>query len=726
MPNKFPLYTQLDTMDCGPTCLRMVAQFYGKNFSLDFLRERCYYTKQGVSIGLHTMGVAADSISLAEEQPLPAILFWQQSHFVVLYKIKRRRKKISFYIADPVGGKYELSHSEFESAFVCTVRNGKPKGFCLFFDTTPEFFENDDVYAQKEIHSLKFLYHYVKPYKNFFLNIFFGMVIGSILSLIFPFLTQDIVDIGIASSDVNFVYLILIAQLLIFLGQITIEFIRSRIVLHIGSRINISLVSDFLLKIMKLPMRFFDTKMTGDLLQRVNDYAYIKDFLTNQSFTTIFSVVNIFIFGIVLAIYNPKICILFFLLSLIYVLWIILFLKKRKELNYKEFLINSENQTSIMQLITGMQEIKINNCEQKKRWSWEQIQIKLFKVSLKTLTLDQYQSIGGGFINQVKNILITFFAAQSVINEEITLGMMLSVQFIIGQLNSPIDNIIGFIHSFQDAKIALERLNEVQKQKDEQPDSVEFTSKLSENKDIIITDLCFSYGNPNSAEVLKNINLTIPYGKTTAIVGFSGSGKTTLMKLLLGFYQPSIGNIKIGHDNLTTISPSFWRSQCGVVMQDGFIFNDTIAENIAASEAGTIDTKRLRYAAQTACIEEFINSLPMRYNTKIGTDGHGLSQGQRQRILIARAVYKNPDFLFFDEATNSLDTNNERQIMENMTKFFDGKTVVTIAHRLSTVKDADNIVVLNNGHIIEQGTHAELIELNGAYCNLVKNQLEIS
>ncbi|MCK4569898.1 MAG: ATP-binding cassette domain-containing protein, partial [Bacteroidales bacterium] len=510
----------------------------------------------------------------------------------------------------------------------------------------------------------------------------------------------------------------------LFISQASVEFIRSWILLHISARVNISLISDFLIKLMKLPIGFFDSKMIGDLMQRIGDHTRIENFLTVSSLNILFSVVTLFIFSVVLAIYSLKILLVFLIGSVLYIAWVLLFMKKRREVDYKRFAQMADNQSNLIQLITGMQEIKLNNCEKQKRWDWEKIQARLFKVNIKGLALNQYQQAGAVFFNQTKNILIIFIAADSVVRGDMTLGMMMAVQYIIGQLNSPIDQMITFFHSAQDAKISLERLGEIHQKEDEEKPEEPKVSSLPAKKTIGIRNLTFRYSGSHSDPVLKNLNFEIPEKKMTAIVGPSGSGKTTLVKLLLGFYLPEHGEIKVGELNIRNINGSYWRQQCGAVMQDGFIFSDTIAKNIAVSDE-YIDKDKLLHAVNVANIQEFIESLPLAYNTRIGQEGTGLSQGQKQRILIARAVYKNPEFLFFDEATNALDANNEKVIMEKLNQFFEGKTAVVVAHRLSTVTNADQIIVLDKGEVIEKGTHDELTKLKGAYYKLIKNQLEL-
>lgn len=728
MMRRFPFVKQMDAMDCGPTALCMIAKYYGKNYSQQTLRERCFITREGVSmlgtsdaaesIGMRTMGVRINFEVLANEVQLPCIAHWKQNHFIVVYQIK----KDIVYVADPAHGLVRYTKDEFLAGWASTTKNGEPQGLCLLLEPTPDFYKEQDESLNKS--SFTFLFSYLRPYKRFLFQLMLGMLVGSLLQLIFPFLTQAIVDYGINNRDIDFVTLILVAQLALFLGRTSVEFIRNWILLHISSRINISLISDFLIKLMKLPIGYFDTKMIGDLMQRIGDHRRIESFLTTSTLNILFSTINMIIFGAVLAIYDMTIFMIFLIGSILYFFWIYVFLEKRRELDFKRFAQLSDNQSNLYQIITGMQEIKLNNCEKMKRWEWERIQAKLFKVNVKSLSLDQYQQIGSVFINQVKNILISFFAAKAVVTGDMTLGMMLAVQYIIGQLNSPIEQLISFMHTTQDAKISLERLGEIHKKKDEEDPDDSKISILPANKSITVSGLSFQYEGPHSELVLKDVNLEVPEKKVTAIVGMSGSGKTTMIKLMLGFYPPSKGEIKVGDTDIRNISSRMWRQKIGVVMQDGFIFSDTIAKNIAVSDE-IVDKKRLLNAARIANIQEFIDSLPLGYNTKIGQEGHGLSQGQKQRILIARAAYINPEYLFFDEATNALDANNERAIMENLEEFFQGRTVVVVAHRLSTVKNADQIVVLEKGKIVERGTHSELTQLKGAYFNLVKNQLEL-
>lgn len=730
----FPHYTQLDAMDCGPTSLRIIAKYYGKYYSDKTLRERCYITRDGVSmlgisdaaesIGFRSVAVRVSFEQLIDEVPLPCILHWNQNHFVVCYDIKKRKNgNVSIYISDPASQKLIYSKEEFLKCWLSTKINGCEKGAALLLEPGPDFWEIQEE-SETSKRDLMYFAKYLSPYKRQFIQLLLGMVIANILQLIFPFLTQSLVDIGIQDSNLDFISLVLIVQLLLFVAQLSISFIQGWISIHINSRINISLISDFLTKLMKLPLRYFDTKMTGDIMQRIGDHNRIETFLMGNSISIAFSFVNFFIFAAILGYYHPLILCIFLVGNTLYVLWILFFMKYRRELDIKRFNQSANEQSKIIQLIQGMQDIKLNNCEKQKRWEWEWIQVKLYKIGVKGLAIGQLQQVGSVFFTQTTNIIISYLAAKTVVEGGMTLGMMMALTYIIGQVAAPISNFIGFAQTFQDAKISLERLNEIHGKRDEEKDIVSKINVLPEQKNILVDDITFSYSGAERDYALENVSLEIPQNKVTAIVGASGSGKTTLVKLLQGFYQPNRGVIKIGSTPLNMINHHLWREKTGSVMQDGYIFSDTIANNIAVN-TDIIDKSRLKHAVETANIQDFINSLPLGYNTKIGMEGNGISQGQKQRILIARAVYKNPEFLFFDEATNSLDANNESIIMANLHEFYKGKTVLIVAHRLSTVKDADKIIVLDKGHIIEEGTHQELINKRGAYFTLVKNQLDL-
>jgi ATP-binding cassette subfamily B protein len=742
MKINFPYYKQLDGMDCGPSSLRMIAKFYGKNFSLKSLREKSFLTRQGVSmlgiceaaenIGFRTQGVKISFDQLAKDTPLPCIIHWNQNHFVVCYNIKRKRRLFKdrnhsneyiISVSDPASGLLTYTKEEFLRCWISTKSKEQDKGTALVLYTTPAFYDQED----EKIHSkvnLSYFFRYLKPHKTQLIQLALGMLVSSVLSLIFPFLSQTMVDVGIGNRNLSVITLILIAQLVLFITQLAMDFIRSWIVLHTTTQLSISLISDFLIKLMKLPLGYFDTKMVGDIMQRIGDHSRIQSFLTGTSLNVLFSCLNFIVFGFILAYFNPLILGIFLIGNTCYVLWVSAFMKYRRELDYKRFTQSSADQSNMVELITGMQEIKLCNCEKQKRWKWERIQVKRFKISIRGMVLGQYQQTGSVFFNQATSLTISYIAARSVVEGQMTLGMMMSLSYIIGQMSGPIGQFIGFAQALQDAKISLERLGEIHNKEDEEDLADIKLNHLPEDKTIYIKDLWFSYDGADRDYILKNINLEISENKTTAIVGASGSGKTTLIKLLLGFYPPNKGTIYVDQTPLKNINSHVWRQKTGVVMQEGFIFSDTIAGNIAVGE-DTIDKDRLLNAVKIANIREFIDGLPLGYNTKIGMEGNGISQGQKQRLLIARTVYKNPDYLFFDEATNSLDATNERQIMDNLTAFNKNKTVIVVAHRLSTVQHADNIIVLDKGTVVEQGTHKELTTKQGAYYQLVKNQLEL-
>lgn len=723
---KFPYYRQQDTMDCGATCIRMIIKYYGRNVNINKIRKLCQITKVGVNLlgmseaaeklGFRTQALRITLVEL-EDLKLPCIVHWRQNHFVVLYKIRKSK----YYIADPAIGHRELTEKEFTKSWF--AYSDLTDGFLLYLEPTPQFFEDSGDDKVNKI-SWRIILRYFYAYRKLFLQLFIGLLVGTLLQLIAPFLTQSVVDIGINTRNIDFVYLILVAQIMLFAGQTAVAFIRSWILLHISTRVNISILTDLLIKLMKLPMSFFETKTTGDIMQRMNDQSRIETFLTGSTLNTLFSFFSLFVFGVVLAYYHSGIFFVFLISTILYTGWILLFLRRRRELDYKRFDISSDNQTSIVELITGMQEIKLNNSEKQKRWLWEAIQARLFRFKVKSLALMQYQQAGSMAINQLKSIIITFLSAKAVIDGNITLGGMMAIQYIVGMVSSPIEQLLGFIQSYQDAKISLERISEIYQESDEEPVDREWVNTLPEKRSIRMDNITFTYPGAGNEPVFKNLRLIFPEGKVTAIVGTSGSGKTTLLKLIMRFYDLENGSIRIGNTDLDSIGFKIWRDSCGIVMQEGFIFADTIENNIAVGDELPNQIK-VQEAIRIANLEEFINDQPFGLKTKIGTAGKGISQGQKQRLLIARSVYKDPHYIFFDEATNALDANNERLIIDNLQEFFNNRTVIIVAHRLSTVKNADNIVVLEKGVVVEQGTHKELVRSRRNYFSLVKNQLEL-
>lgn len=726
---RFALVWQHDSMECGIACMAMICRHYGKRYSLCTLSQKCFASREGIS--LKALSDVADELGLENvatkvtlgqlsEFPLPAILHWNQNHFVVLYKISGNGQY--FHIADPGKGKVKYTAEDMAKHWIATKSQGADKGIAMFFEPTDRFGKSLEEESEKR--SFKFLLGYLRQYSKYFVQIIIGLFLGCVLQLVLPFLTQSIVDIGIANKNIGFIWLILLGQLMIVAGRTATDFIRSWLLLHISMRINISLVSDFFIKLLKLPMSFFDTKLTGDLMQRMSDHARVQSFLTKDTLNIVFSVLSFVVFGIVLMIYSRLIFFVFAVGSVLYGVWIAAFLRKRKLLDYETFNFQAQNQNKTFQFITSIQEIKLQGCEQRRRWEWEDVQADLFGVQLKALKLQQAEKVGSIFINEAKNILITIFAATAVINGQITLGAMLAIQYIVGQLNSPIEQMMSFIYSVQDVRISLERINEIHTSRNEENSGMWLAEFASTKRSIKLRNVVFKYDPHALRKTIDNVSFEIPEGKVTAIVGASGSGKTTLIKLMLGYYPVAAGQILISDRNINDYNLRWWRRQCGVVMQDGVIFSETIARNIAVAD-GDIDVDKLEKAARIACIHDYVMSLPLKYDTKIGRDGVGISQGQRQRILIARAVYKQPEFILLDEATNSLDAANEKAIVDNLVDFYRGRTVVVVAHRLSTVKNANQIIVIEGGQVVEKGTHAELIAMNGAYFNLVKNQLEL-
>ncbi|WP_028665877.1 peptidase domain-containing ABC transporter [Runella zeae] len=739
----FSVYRQLDQMDCGPTCLRMVAKHYGRSFSLQTLREKSQINRDGVSllgiaeaaenIGFRTMATQLPFEVLAQEVPLPCIVHWQQNHFVIVYEITgagksnqpawlwgERRKTVR--VADPAKGSVDYSVEEFCQNWATNSPNGNSNGIVLLLEPTPAFYQQED--EKTGALGLRQLGSYLIQYHRLIAQVLLGLLVSSGIQLIYPMLTQSLVDIGVNTGNLPFVYTLLAAMTFLLISRQIIEAIRGRIMLHISTRLNLSILSDFLNKLMRLPNSFFETKRLGDILQRIGDHQRIESLLTGQALTILFSFIDLLLLSCVLAYYHLTIFTIFMVGNIFYVGWVFLFMRQRRKIDFKSFELASKDHNKIVQMISGVQDIKLAGAERFFRWDWERLQARIFHLQVRTLSLGQFQQTGTFTILQGISLVILFMSAKAVIDGELTFGTMLAIQSITGQLSGPIGQLVGFAHSWQDAKISLERLNEIHTLEDEDPVERPKMNYLPEQRALELQQLSFSYPGMADRKVLNGINLTIPANKTTAIVGMSGSGKTTLLKLLLKFYEPTEGTIQVGESRLRDMSHEMWRSNCGVVMQEGFIFSDTIAANIALGEEH-FDQSRLRNAMRAANIIDFVDALPLGYNTKIGAEGNGLSQGQKQRLLIARAIYKNPQFLFFDEATNALDANNEAAVMHALNDFFKGRTVVVVAHRLSTVKNADQIVVLDAGRIVEVGSHSQLIAQHGAYWKLVKNQLEL-
>lgn len=718
----FPFFKQLDTMDCGPASIKIIAKFYGKNFSFKFLRDKCNISREGISlkdlsrvseeIGLRNLPLKLSFDDLIKKITLPCILHWDYNHFVVLYKIKNSK----VYISDPQIGLVNYSIDEF----IYYWKKNNDKGIVLVVEPSPSFYEKDEVNTSS---SFSNYVGYLKPHTKFLIQVFIGMIIGVVINLIFPFITQSIVDIGIETKDYNFINLLLIASIILTISSVFSGYIQNRMILYVADKVNISMVSDFIKKTLQLPVTFFERKMTSDILNRINDHNRIQDFILTSFLGILIAGISFIIYAIILVYYNFNLFLFFIIGTILYIIWILLFLKKRRILDFKFFDSNNLNQNEIIQIVDNSTEIKVNNLQQKKRWDWERSRLEIYDLNIKLLNLTQTQNIGTAIIDRLKNVFITFFAAKAVINGEMTLGMMLSAQYIIGQMNGPVNQLIGFIQSFQNAKISLERVNEVVFEENEEKifDGIEMPIPL--DKSIKIKNLSFRY-HISDPYVLKNINLEIPEGKMLAIVGQSGSGKTSLLKILLRLYEDYEGDILIDDVNFKSINIHKWRAICGAVLQDGKILDETILKNIILDDID-IEINKLNNVIKITNLENFINKKNLKLYTIVGKAGVGISGGEKQRILIARALYKNPNFLFFDEATNSLDTKNEEEITNNLINLTKNKTTVVIAHRLSTVKFADTIIVLDKGEIVEKGNHNELLKLKGYYYNLINSQLEL-
>lgn len=718
----FPSYIQHDQMDCGATCLKIIAKHFGKSFSIKFLRDRCYSTREGVSlyniaraaemIGLRTLAVKINFEDLKKRVPLPGIIHWNQNHFVVIYKVTNH----TVHISDPAAGLVQLSHEEFCEGW----QIDKGSGGVLLLETTPDFYSHQDVVPDHSfIHYLK----YLKPYHKYLLHVIIGMIATLCIGMIMPFINKSIVDFGIMGANITFIHAMLIAGLVLAFSTLISSFIQNRLMLYVSERINLSMVSDFIRKTLRLPVSFFERKMISDLLTRISDHDRIQSFIMNTFLGVLLNFLLILIYGLVLFYYERNIFFVFLLANIIYTLWIFIFLNRRKKLDNLLFSTRSQNSNSLLEIFENINEIKINNLENRHRWKWEASRFKIYDLRVKNMNIDQIEVSGSSFIINLQTLFITYIAASNVINGSMTLGMMMATQYILGQLSSPINSMISYVHSLQFARISLKRINEILIEEKPEKSLASFASPSSKN--IELKNVYFRY-HPNLDYALNRVSVNIPEGKVTAIVGESGSGKTTLVKLLLRFYEPTEGNINIGDVALESLGLEYWRDKCGVVMQDGKLFDDTLLYNITLKDdEAEIDKVLLKNAILLANIECIVAERPQGLYTPIGMNGVGLSQGQKQRILIARAIYKNPDFIFLDEATNALDTINEKLISGNLDNLFKNKTALIIAHRLSTVKNAHNIVVLDKGRVVEQGTHLELVSRKGSYYNLISNQLEL-
>ena len=726
---RFPYFQQFDANDCGPASLKMIAAFYGKHVELSTLRDKCFVNHDGVSllgisqaaesIYFRTEGVLLAVSQLSEEANLPCILHWDQNHIVVLYKIKNGK----FYVADPAIGKVQYTEKEFIRHWGQAQLEDEPAGVALLLELTPDFNAMEGEPVTKN--SVRFLLHYLSFYRRLIVQLFAGIFVLIGIQLVFPFLFQTMIDNGVVFADKTIVGIVFFAQIILIISRFLIGFARNWMVLHLASRINIAVLSDYITKLIKLPLSFFESKTIGDFIQRINDHRRIEHFLTTSGLQMIISFITLIVLGVVLAIFSIKLLLVYLLGTALYLFWIYLYMPKRRVLDQRKFLKQSENQSVLINIIDSIADIKLNNNERMKRWEWESLQASIFKLNIRSLMLQQKQEAGALFFMELKDVLIVFLGALLVMKGGLTIGALLAVAYIIGQMSSPLDKILQYIYSVQDANLSLARLAEVHEQVDEETNEQYFYHHVPEKEDICFHHVSYQYEGPASSFALKDVQLSIPRNKITAIVGTSGSGKTTLLKILLGLYEPTQGEVLIGKTNLKAIVPKVWRDHCGAVLQDGALFSGTIADNILMG-VDSHNQERLKQAILLSNVDKVVNNMPLGYNTRIGPQGSGLSQGQKQRILIARALYKRPSLLVFDEATNALDAQNENEILTKLQQFYTGRTVVVAAHRLSTVRNADKIIVINDGQVVEQGRHHELIDQKGLYFNLVKNQLEIS
>ena len=718
----FPSYIQHEQMDCGPACLKIIAEYHGKRYSLSYLRELCYITREGVSlfdiakaseeIGFRSLAIKASLEDLVEKMPLPLIIHCQQRHFVVVYKTTRK----FVYVSDPASGLLRYTHEEFRNSW----EGADGLGYLLIVEPTPEFYKLEAIETSS---SFQHFMKYLRPHHRYLIQVAIGMIAGILIGLVQPFLSQSIVDVGIGTGDLEFIRIMLIAGVVLATSSMFSGFVQGRLMLYISERVNMGMVSDFLAKILKLPMAFFERRMTTDLMTRIGDHSRIQSFIMSTFLGLFINILLILIYGSLMLYYEVSMFLVFVISTALYTGWIFLFLGRRKKIDNQLFELRATNSNDLLELLEGVQEIKANNISQSRRWKWELSRFRIYGLSVRSMNIDQVEATGASFIMQLQGVFLTYIAASNVVEGTMTLGMMMAAQYILGQLSNPIQSMIGYIHSLQFARLSLRRVNEVILDEKVEPTG---NCPMPQDYTLRLKDVSFAY-NPHLGNVLNNINLTIPSGQITAIVGESGSGKTTLIKLLMRFYEPTDGSIEIGDQPLFNIDLHQLRMQCGAVLQDGKLFNDTILYNITLQDdPSEIDHKRLAQAVRMANIDSFIKDRPLKLYTPLGSQGSGLSQGQKQRLLIARAIYKDPHILFLDEATNSLDATNEREISNNLEQLMQGRTAVVIAHRLSTVRRAHNIVVLKQGYIVEQGTHEELVLARGTYFNLVSNQLDLN
>ncbi|MEE1298103.1 MAG: peptidase domain-containing ABC transporter [Muribaculaceae bacterium] len=720
---KIKAFRQLEHSDCGITCIRIIAYFYGVDIPLKFLRSICDISRVGISIrdilsATKKIGFEANAVKVSAEDilkmPLPAILYWENKHYIVLYKIKNNK----FYIADPGRGKLILDNEEFLNSWLY----GNSMGLAIVLAPKEEFYNIDfGIKDSSESGLFKLAKKSISKHLKRFIAVIVLSIVVMLADMITPLIFQSTIDEGIEGKDINLVWVLCLSQFLIFIGYSLSDNVINIILTKTGLKVSIDMMNEYLSKLISFPISFFDRKVNSDFIQKIEDQNRIKNFLIDFPSSAFLTGINIVVFSAMLIYYNYIIFLILLAATFLGFLWTKTFLQKRENIDYSYFYYSSNNRNNIYELINGMQEIKINNAHNIRIAKWKETQLKINELSFKTVLLKMLVNGGNSVLSRIKDIIITGACATLVIKGNMSVGEMMTISYITGRLSSPFSYILNSLNTMQDATMSYERIDEIINK------PLDNKSKYKEHdniQSIIFSNVSFKYPGSYSPYVLKDINITIPQGKVTAIVGCSGSGKSTLLKLMLGFYIPQKGDIYAGKYNMSDIDTDNWISRCGVVMQNGFIFSGTILENIALSDSKP-DINRVKYVTNLACINEFIDTLPMGYHTKIGVTGVELSGGQKQRILIARAVYKNPSFIFLDEATNALDAKNERVIVENLNEFYKGRTVVIVAHRLSTVKNADNIIVLEGGRVAETGNHESLIAQRGAYFNLVRNQLEL-